>query len=150
MNLLHSLKALLGGLLSLLRVVRVVDGGLQTASDIVGVLVTLRLASLLEVAGVENLLRSVAWRRRCWASRIYLAAVLLRLLRGVGVVDVSLVATGNLSVCRHDDGLGSWLIVEKLEVLVKQLLELMSCWWWEIMGKPLVLIHLWTLLGRLL
>jgi hypothetical protein len=60
MNLLHSLKALLGGLLSLLRVVGVVDGGLQTASDIVGVLVTLRLASLLEVAGVENLLRSVA------------------------------------------------------------------------------------------
>jgi hypothetical protein len=60
MNLLHSLKALLGGLLSFLRVVGVVDGGLQTASDIVGVLVTLRLASLLEVAGVENLLRSVA------------------------------------------------------------------------------------------
>lgn len=63
MNLLHSLEALLGGLLGLLRVVGVVDGGLQTASDVVGVLVTLRLASLLEVARVENLLESVAGKR---------------------------------------------------------------------------------------
>lgn len=47
--------------------------------------------------------------------------MLLGLLRGVGVVDVSLVATGNLSVCRHDGGLGSCLVVDKLEVLVKSL-----------------------------
>lgn len=59
MKLLHSLEALLGGLLSLLRVVGVVDGGLETASDVVGVLVTFRLASLFEVAGVENLLKLI-------------------------------------------------------------------------------------------
>lgn len=55
MYLLHSLEALLGGLLSILRVVWVIDGGLQTASNVVGVLVTLILASGLEVAGVKNL-----------------------------------------------------------------------------------------------
>lgn len=62
-NLLHSLEALLGGLLGLLRTVGVVDGGLETASDVVGVLVTLRFASLLEVARVENLLELFAWKR---------------------------------------------------------------------------------------
>ena len=55
MSLLHSLEALLGRLLSLLRIVGVVNGGLETASDVVGVLVTLGLPSLLEVARVENL-----------------------------------------------------------------------------------------------
>lgn len=51
--------------------------------------------------------------------------MLLGLLRGVGVVNVSLVATGDLSVCRHDDALRRWLVVERLEVLMKRLLELM-------------------------
>jgi hypothetical protein len=55
MNLLHSLEALLGGLLSILRVVGVIDGGLETASDVVGVLVALRLASLFEVARIKDL-----------------------------------------------------------------------------------------------
>jgi hypothetical protein len=55
MNPLHSLEALLGGLLCLLRIVGVVDGGLKTASDVIGVLVTRRLAGLLEVARVEDL-----------------------------------------------------------------------------------------------
>lgn len=57
-KLLHSLEALLSGLLSLLRIVGVVDGGLETASDVVGILVALALASRLEVAGVEDLWRS--------------------------------------------------------------------------------------------
>lgn len=62
MNLLHSLKALLSGLLSLLRVVAVVDGSLETASDVVGVLVSLRLAGLLEVARIENLSESDSYK----------------------------------------------------------------------------------------
>lgn len=41
MNFLHSIETLLGRLLSLLRVVGVVDGGLQTSSDVVRVLVSI-------------------------------------------------------------------------------------------------------------
>lgn len=58
MEFLHSLEAFLGGLLGLLRIVWVVDRGLKTASNIVGILVTLSLASLLKVARVEDLLIS--------------------------------------------------------------------------------------------
>jgi hypothetical protein len=58
MRLLHSLETLLGGLLSLLGVIGVVDGGLETTSDVVVVLVALALASRLEVAGVKDLWRS--------------------------------------------------------------------------------------------
>jgi hypothetical protein len=58
MRLLHSLETLLGGLLSLLGIVGVVDGSLETTSDVVGVLVALALASRLEVAGVKDLWRS--------------------------------------------------------------------------------------------
>jgi hypothetical protein len=54
-KLLHSLETLLGGLLRLLGVVGVVNGGLETASDVIGVLVTLALASRLEFAGVKDL-----------------------------------------------------------------------------------------------
>lgn len=57
MRLLHSLEALLGGLLSLLGIVWVVDGSFETASDIIGILITLRLASLLKIARVEDLLK---------------------------------------------------------------------------------------------
>ena len=54
-KLLHSLETLLGGLLRLLGVVGAVNGGLQTASDVVGVLVALALARRLEVARVKAL-----------------------------------------------------------------------------------------------
>jgi hypothetical protein len=54
-KLLHSLEALLGGLLSLLGVIGVVNGGLQTASDVIGVLVALALARRLKVARVKDL-----------------------------------------------------------------------------------------------
>ena len=46
--------------------------------------------------------------------------MLFGLLRGVGVVDVSLVATGNLSVCRHIVGYEScWLVLGDLEDYLK-------------------------------
>ena len=41
MILLHALEALLGRLLGLLGVVGIVDGGFETTSDVVGILVTL-------------------------------------------------------------------------------------------------------------
>ena len=55
MNFLHSLKALLGGLLSFLGVIGVVYGGLEPASNIVRILVALRLANRFEVARIKNL-----------------------------------------------------------------------------------------------
>lgn len=54
-SLLHSVKTLLGRLLGLFRVVGVVDSGLETASHVVGVLVTLRFRGRLEVARVKHL-----------------------------------------------------------------------------------------------
>jgi hypothetical protein len=108
MTLLHPLKALFGRLLGLLGVVGVVDGGLETAGDVVRVLVSLIAASRLEVARVENLSRLMTERRKSLGWSTYLAAVLLGLLRGVGVVDVSLMATSNLSVCRHVGRVCSW------------------------------------------
>ncbi len=55
MKLLHSLQTFFGRLLGLLGVVGVVDGSLQTASDIIGILVALVLASRLEITRVKNL-----------------------------------------------------------------------------------------------
>lgn len=59
MNLLHSLEAILGRLLGLLRVVGIVDGGFEASSDVVGVLAGIVLTSRVEVARVENLFRSI-------------------------------------------------------------------------------------------
>ena len=108
MNFLHSLKALFGRLLGLFGGVRVVNGGLETASDVVGILITLIAASGLKVARVENLLELMTEGGKSLGWSTYLAAVLFGLLRGVGVVDVSLVATGNLSVCSHARRVCSW------------------------------------------
>ena len=53
MKLLHTLEALLSRLLSLARVVGVVDGSLETPSDIVRVLIALSLGGRLEVTRLE-------------------------------------------------------------------------------------------------
>lgn len=65
---------------------------------------------------------------RVGIKKTYLAAVLLGLLRGVGVVDVCLVATGDLSVCRHVvwcDGL--WLKVKRVGVVGQMCWKRLCC-----------------------
>lgn len=54
-DLLHALETLFGRLLSLLRVVGVVDGGLEASSDVVGVLIGIVFASGIEVTILKNL-----------------------------------------------------------------------------------------------
>lgn len=54
-GLLHSFETFLGGLLSFLRLIGVVHGGLETASNVVRVLVGIVPASRAKVARIEDL-----------------------------------------------------------------------------------------------
>ena len=69
----------------------------------------LRLSSGTESCSCMNILHSLK----------ALLGGLFSLLRVGGVICVSLVAAGDLSVCRHDDGLGSCLVLDESEVLVR-------------------------------